>query len=97
MLLHLFMMEIEFDSEKDEANQEKHGVSLAAAAGMDFDAALVVSDDRRGYGEVRFRAIGPILGRLHVLVFTMRGDTLRAISLRKANARERRRYEQGQG
>lgn len=55
------MMEIEFDSEKDEANQEKHGVSLAAAAGMDFDAALVVSDDRRGYGEARFRAIGPVL------------------------------------
>ena len=32
--------------------------------------------------------------RLHVLAFTMRGNTLRAISLRKANPRERRRYEQ---
>lgn len=90
-------MEIEFDSDKDEANRRKHGISLAAAAEMDFDAALVIPDERREYGEARFRAFGPIRGRLHALAFTMRGDTLRAISLRKANPRERRRYEQRQG
>jgi uncharacterized protein len=31
-------------------------------------------------------------GRLHVLAFTMRGEVLRAISLRKANSREVKRY-----
>lgn len=86
-------MEIEFDREKDRTNREKHGLSLAAAAEMDFEAARIIPDLRRDYGEARFRAIGPIAGRLHSLVFTMRGGTLRAISLRKANERERRLHE----
>ena len=88
-------MRIEFDSEKDQINRRKHGVSLAAAAAMDFEAARIIPDERRDYGEARFWAVGPIEGRLHVLAFTMRGMTLRAISLRKANRRERKRYEQG--
>ncbi len=88
-------MKIEFDPVKDDANRRKHGVSLAAVAGMDFEQALVVPDDRRDYDEARFRAIAPIGDRLHVLAFTMRGGgVLRPISLRRANARERKRYEQ---
>ncbi|UIF91857.1 BrnT family toxin [Cupriavidus sp. UYPR2.512] len=39
-------------------------------------------------------AYGPIGPRLYCLVFTIRGETLRAISLRKANSREVRDYEQ---
>jgi hypothetical protein len=30
--------------------------------------------------------------RLHVVVYTVRGDRLRVISVRKANAREQTRY-----
>jgi uncharacterized protein len=87
-------VEIEFDSDKDQVNLAKHGISLAAAAQLDLNAALVVADERHDWGERRFRALGPIGGRLHVLAFTMRGGTLRAISLRKANPKEQRRYEQ---
>lgn len=61
---------------------------------MDFLRAQIIPDDRRDYGEARLWAVAPIGGRLHVLTFTMRGEAMRAISLRKANARERRRYEQ---
>ena len=86
-------MQIELDSNKDRINREKHGISLAAAAEMDFETARIIRDERRDYGEARFWAVGPIAGRLHILAFTMRGETLRAISLRKANTRERRRYE----
>jgi uncharacterized protein len=88
------LVRVEFDSDKNEVNRCKHGIPLAAAAQLDFDAALVVADERRDWREPRFRAFGPIGGRLHVLAFTMRGGALRAISLRKANAREKRRYEQ---
>lgn len=87
-------MQVEFDGAKDEANRRKHGISLAAAAEMDFLLAQIIPDDRRDYGEKRFRACGWIGGRLHMLVFTRRDEVMRAISLRKANARERRRYEQ---
>jgi uncharacterized DUF497 family protein len=86
-------MKVEFDSEKDWANRRKHGISLAAAAEMDFLVAQIIPDDRRDYGEARLWAVAPIGGRLHVLTFTMRGEVVRAISLRKANDRERRRYE----
>jgi uncharacterized DUF497 family protein len=61
---------------------------------MDFEATSVEPDDRYDYGEVRHRACGPIDGRLHMLVFTPRGEVLRAISLRKANAREAKRHDQ---
>lgn len=87
-------MEIDFDPDKDAINRAKHGVSLELATGMDLEAALRFADERHAYGETRRLAIGPIAGRLHVLVYTLRGDTVRAISLRKANDRERRRYEQ---
>jgi uncharacterized DUF497 family protein len=89
-----YPVEIEFDADKDAGNQRKHGLSLALAADMDLSAALIVPDERYSYGESRLQALGPIAGRLHMLVFTMRGDTLRAISLRKANSREEKRYDQ---
>jgi uncharacterized protein len=88
-------MEIEFDDQKDLINREKHGISLAAAAEMDISTATIIPDERRDYGEARYWAVGPIADRLHILAFTMRGDTVRAISLRKANDRERKRYGAG--
>lgn len=53
---------------------------------------MIVEDRRKQYGERRFRALGPIGDRLHVVVFTARGANLRIISLRKANAREVETY-----
>lgn len=87
-------MEIEFDPAKDQLNLEKHGVSLAAAAEIDFSQATVIEDDRIDYGETRFVAYGPLGGRLHAMCFTMRGAVLRVIGLRRANRRERKRYGQ---
>lgn len=81
-----------FDPEKDAINRAKHGLSLARAAEIDLGTALVRPDDRRDYGEPRWRAYGMIDGRLHMLAFTVRDGVLRAISLRRANAKETRRY-----
>jgi len=87
-------MEIEFDLAKDAINQRQHGLSLAAAGLMDFGSALMEIDDRKPYGETRYIAYWPIGRRLYCPVFTIRGNTLRVISLRKANSREVRDYEQ---
>jgi uncharacterized protein len=87
-------VEIEFDPAKDQINLLKHGVSLAAAANMDLERAIVIEDLRFDYGEMRLIAYAPIEDRLHVLWFTMRGTVLRAIGLRRANRRERQRYGQ---
>lgn len=56
--------------------------------------ALIVEDSRKAYEERRFQALGLIGDRLHMLVFTPRGPKMHVISLRKANPREIKRYEQ---
>lgn len=87
-------MEIEFDPAKDRTNAARHGISLRAAEGFDWETALEREDDRFDYGEIRFVAIGLIGDRLHVLVFTEGSyeDAVRAISLRPAEKHEVRFY-----
>lgn len=86
-------MDIEFDPAKDQANRAKHGIPLALAEAFELDTALVAIDDRRDYNEERFVAIGLIGERVHVMVFTVRGEAIRVISLRKANRREVKQYD----
>ena len=85
-------MEIAFDTTKDAVNLEKHGVSLAAAAMVEWEDALTWTDDRRNYGEARMCAIAYIGDRLHYVVYVDRAEARRIISLRKANLREVKRY-----
>ena len=87
-------MIVEFDPAKDAINKRKHGISLARAESFDFQTMLLVVDDREDYGETRFRALGFLDARLHSLVFTLRGETLRAISLRKATRHEQKEYKE---
>lgn len=53
-------MQFGFDPGKDATNLSKHGFSLAAAAQLSWDAALVWIDNRADYGEVRMVALGSI-------------------------------------
>jgi uncharacterized DUF497 family protein len=85
-------MELTFDPIKDRANQAKHGVSLAAAARLDWDRAIDWEDTRRNYQERRICALAPIGNRLYYVVYVDRDETRRVISLRKANAREVNAY-----
>ena len=85
-------MKIEFDPAKNAANQVKHGVSLAAAAELEWETLLAGRDVRNDYSETRM--IGYVFGgaRLFCVVYVDRGDVRRIISLRKANNREVERY-----
>lgn len=87
-------MNTTFDSAKEALNLLKHGVSLAEAERLEWSMALVSQDDRQDYGELRQVALATMDGRLWVVVFTDRPEGRRVISLRKANLREYRRYEQ---
>ncbi len=89
-------MDISFDPAKDARNIVLRGLSFARAVDFDWASALILEDTRREYGERRFQALGLICDRLHMLVFTPRTDTAHIISLRKANHREIRRYEEAQ-
>jgi uncharacterized protein len=81
-------MQIEFDSAKDATNKAKHGVSLALAGELDWDAALVWVDDRFDYDELRMIA----LEILYYVAFLEIGEVRRVISLRRANRREVKHY-----
>lgn len=85
-------MNYEFDLAKDESNLDKHGLSLADADGFEWETAVVREDARKQYAEPRFKAAGYIGDRLHVMVFCLRAETVRVISLRKANSREAKDY-----
>lgn len=85
-------MQITFDPKKDVVNRHKHGVSLAEAAAIEWDTALLSVDRRFDDDEVREIAIAYIGLRLHVVVFVERNEVLRIISLRRATKREIQHY-----
>ena len=86
-------MKIDFDPAKSEKNARERGLPFDLATEFDFDSAWIVNDIRRDYGEVRYRAIGQMGNVIAVIIFTMREDAVRVISLRLANRKERQRYE----
>lgn len=85
-------MKIEFDQEKSEKNRLQRGLPFEIVNDFAWESSLIWPDVRQNYGEDRLCAIGYIGKRLHHLTFTLRGDTIRIISLRKANYREISRY-----
>ncbi len=87
-------MKLEFDRVKNEKNIQERGISFELAVDFDLATAKIWPDTRKDYGEKRFIALGYIGERLFSMVFTVRNDVLRIISLRKANKREVHNYEQ---
>lgn len=85
-------MKIDFDPAKDLVNQAQHGVSLALAGELDWDAALVWVDDRFEYDELRMIALAPKTETLYYVAFVDRGEVQRVISLRRATRREVKYY-----
>lgn len=83
-------MDLDWDAKKRDDTLKERGLDFAIVAEADWDDALTVEDSRTDYGEARFVSLVPIHERLYVVAWCMRGDKLRVISLRKANARERK-------
>ena len=84
----------EWDENKNRRNIRKHGFDFADAEEMFRGMLLFHPDTRKEYGESRWIGIGTIRGSAAVVAFTERGPhTVRIISLRKANRRERKQYE----
>lgn len=90
-------VKVEFDAVKDLVNRDKHGVSLADAAQLDWTSLLAKRDSRRTYGEPREIGYGVWNRRLYCVVFVGRArGAIRIISLRKANTPEVNAYEEVQ-
>jgi hypothetical protein len=82
----------------NERKNDKHGVSMAEAEQVFFNAPLLVVDDvAHSQSEVRLHALGVTDDgrRLHI-TFTLRraGELIRVISARDMHRKERSIYEQ---
>ena len=82
-----------FDPTKNERNIAERGIAFDLAEEFDWSTALIVEDTRKDYPERRYQALGMAENHLHMLVFTPREEALHVISLRRANGRERKRYD----
>ena len=87
-----------FDWDKGNARKnEKHGVSMAEAEQVFFNAPLLVLEDlEHSSSEPRFHALGKTDdGRLLHITFTLRhmGEKIRVISARSMHRKERTSYE----
>jgi len=92
------MIWFEWDSAKEQTNRRKHGVSFEIARQVFRDPDALVEQDRIEGGELRWQTIGTVSGILLLLVAHTvdddeHGETIRIISARRANRRERKRYE----
>jgi uncharacterized DUF497 family protein len=82
----------EFDPEKDKLNRSQHGLSLALAAELAWDEALVWIDEWFEYDELRMVGLVPKGERLYYVAFVDHDKMRRVISLRYAERREVKHY-----
>ena len=90
-------MEFEWDENKNQSNWIKHKIDFADAIHVFLDEnRLEREDTRKNYGESRFQTIGTTEQGIMFVIYTERdGNTIRIISARKANSRERKAYDKG--
>lgn len=91
--------QFEWDITKAESNLRKHRVSFETAARVFADPFALVEQDRIENGEYRWQTLGVVEGYLLLLVaHTVRdedgAEIIRIISARRADTKERKRYEQ---
>ena len=89
------MLQFEWDPSKAELNLVKHGVSFTEASTIFGDPlSLTIFDPAHSENEDRFIILGTSsAGKLLVVSHACRDDTIRLISARPANRRERLQYE----
>lgn len=99
-IYNVIMEDLSFswDEQKNRLNQKKHGVSFEEAQSVFYDEDAVEFFDPDHSEEDRFILLGLSL-KLRTLVvchcYRERESMIRIISARKATARERKYYEEG--
>lgn len=91
--MHSTRVDIEFDPSKAASNVRKHGVGFADAEQALRDPLAVTIEEPDAESEQRFVTLGmDSLGRVLVVVYTLRGERVRLISARKASRGESEQY-----
>ena len=83
---------ISFDPAKRQWTLQQRGLDFVDAERVFAGRTLEFRDVRKDYGEERTVCLGLLQGRIVVIVYTKRSFYRHIISMRKANAREQRRF-----
>jgi len=86
-----------WDYAKNRSNFAKHGLDFADAELVFAGPCVTFVDNRFDYGEERFITLGLVAGRLVTIAHSPRGEATRIISMRKANRREQKIYQERLG
>jgi len=87
-------MQIEFDPAKRHETLLHRGLDFADCQQAFAGVSYTFEDARKGYGEQRFITWARMHERVVVIVWTPQGEARRIISLRKANERETKIFQQ---
>jgi len=87
-------MNLEWDEPKRQSTLAERGLDFADAEVIFASKCITMPDTRRDYGEIRYLTFGELFGRLVVISWTWRGNTVHVISMRKANEHEIKAYWQ---
>jgi uncharacterized protein len=80
-------------NDKAAQNLAKHGVPFLTAAEIFDNEVIERIDDREGYGELRFIALGRVELDVYRVAYTWRGENvIRIITAQKASKYERETY-----
>ena len=82
----------EWDEAKYTTNLLKLQIRFELVYQFDWSQAVFRLDRRHEYGETRRLAFGRIDGLGYAIVFVIRGDKVRLISIRRARDRELKQY-----
>jgi uncharacterized protein len=86
-------MKISHDPAKREKTLKERSLDFAETPSVFGGPIYTVRDDRQDYGEVRWITVGLLRGRMVLVVWTLRGTDRHIISFRKANQREKAKYQ----
>jgi len=87
---------ITWDPQKAVINFIKHKLRFSDAELALYDPYAMTLEEQVIEGEQRFVTVGSdALGRIVVVVYSYRADTIRLISAKKATPSQRRQYEKG--
>ena len=86
-------MKFEYNEKKSQINKEKHGIDFVEAQKLWQDEEALIIPANIVDNEIRYALISKILRKCFVVIFTIREDTNRIISVRRCRKNEEKNYE----
>lgn len=89
--MYNYNINFEYDPQKSESNRQKHGISFEEAQAL-WETVGVEREVPNPY-EKRWIRIAILKNKMHTCVFTIRGEKIRIISVRRSRLEEEKLFQ----